>query len=473
MDPMPSDAKPQTGMPMLALAALGVVYGDIGTSPLYALRECFHPSHGLAVTHDHVLGVLSLIVWSLLLVVTVKYLVFVLRADNQGEGGILALMALSQRDKDHPPSRRLEAVVVLGLFGAALVYGDGIITPAISVLSAVEGLEVATPFFQPYIIIITVIVLFLFFLLQSRGTGRIGRVFGPIILVWFVTLAGLGLFSIVRTPGILLAMNPLLALFFVIKNPAQAFGLLGSAFLVLTGAEALYADMGHFGKAPIRAGWFAVVLPALLLQYLGQGALLIRNPAAVSNPFYLLAPPWLLFPLVALATGATVIASQAMLSGAFSLTHQAIQLGYLPRLHIRHTSESQIGQIFLPFMNWAMLVGTIGLVVSFQSSSNLAAAYGIAVSGTMVMTTLLIAVVARNIWRWSWAATAGLTGLFLVVDLIFFSANALKIPQGGWLPVVLGVGFFMLMTTWNRGRALVNQHIRNTAPPLNEFLRDM
>ncbi|HJU05111.1 MAG TPA: potassium transporter Kup [Nitrospiraceae bacterium] len=469
---MAADISRHTRLSTLALAALGVVYGDIGTSPLYALRECFHPSHSLAVTDAHVLGVLSLIIWSLLLVVTVKYLVFVLRADNEGEGGILALMALSQRHKGHIPSRRLEVVVVLGLLGAALVYGDGIITPAISVLSAVEGLEMATPLFKPYLIVIAVVVLVVLFIFQGRGTGRIGRIFGPVILVWFVTLAVLGLVSIVQTPGVLLSGNPVFALSFLLKNPGQAFGVLGSVFLVLTGAEALYVDMGHFGKAPIRAGWFAVVLPALLLQYLGQGALLIRSPEAVANPFYLLAPDWLLYPLVGLATAATVIASQAMLSGAFSLTHQAIQLGYLPRMTITHTSAAQIGQIYVPFLNWAMLVGTISLVLFFQTSSNLAAAYGIAVSGTMVITSILTSVVSRRIWRWGWPATLAMSGTFLLVDVTFFSANALKIPQGGWLPLALGALFFLLMTTWHRGRALVNQHIRSITPPLVDFLGD-
>jgi KUP system potassium uptake protein len=470
---MPADFQKETRIRTLALAALGVVYGDIGTSPLYAFRECFHHSHGLSVTRDTVLGILSLIIWSLLLIVTIKYLVLVLRADNEGEGGILALMALSLRYKDHWPSQRLGVLVVLGLLGASFVYGDGIITPAISVLSAVEGLEVAAPFFKPYVLIITVVVLLLLFLVQGRGSGRIGRVFGPVILVWFLVVAVLGLVSIIQTPVVLLASNPLFAFSFLTHHAGQAFSVLGSVFLVLTGAEALYADMGHFGKAPIRAGWFTVVLPALLLQYLGQGALLIRSPEAVMNPFYLLAPSWLIYPLIALATAATVIASQAMLTGAFSLTHQAIQLGYLPRLAITHTSPSQIGQIYVPFLNWAMLAGTIALVLLFESSSNLAAAYGIAVSGTMIITTLLTFVVARNVWGWTWSATAAVFLVFFVADVSFFSANALKIPQGGWLPLLLGILFFILMTTWSRGRALVTQHIRNMTPPLKQFLEDL
>lgn len=470
---MSAEYEKDARLPALVLAALGVVYGDIGTSPLYALRECFHHSHGLPVTREVVLGILSLIIWSLLLVVTVKYLVLVLRADNQGEGGVFALMALSLRHKDRDAHYHFGLIVALGLLGASFVYGDGLITPAISVLSAVEGLEIATPVFKPYVQIITVLVLFLLFYFQGRGSGRIGRIFGPVILVWFLTLAVLGLASIIQTPDVLLAINPLHALSFLTHHLGQAFGVLGSVFLVVTGSEALYADMGHFGKVPIRAGWLMIALPALLLEYLGQGALLIRDPQAVVNPFYLLVPGWLLYPMVGLATMATVIASQAMLSGAFSLTQQAINLGYLPRQNITHTSAVQIGQIYLPSLNWAMLAGTIALVLSFGSSSNLAAAYGIAVSGTMVITTLLISVVARTVWRWRQPLVFAVIAIFFVIDAGFFSANVLKIPQGGWLPVALGLFLFTLMTTWSHGRALVIEHIRSMTPPLTQFLEDV
>lgn len=459
---------------VLALAALGIVYGDIGTSPLYALRECFNPAIGLSATAPNILGILSLIVWALLLVVTLKYLWVVMRADNDGEGGILALMALAQRDKPMPGMpQRLTLLIVFGLLGAALVYGDGMITPAISVLSAVEGLDVATPVFTPYLVLITVVVLVGLFLVQGRGTGRIGQVFGPIMLLWFLAIGVLGLLSIVQSPHILEAMNPVFGMQFLVAHPAQGFVVLGSVFLALTGAEALYADMGHFGKGPIRLGWYAVVLPSLLLQYFGQGALLLRQPDAITNPFYLLAPSWFIFPLVGLATVATVIASQAMLSGAFSLTQQAIHLGYLPRMAIRHTSTAQIGQIYVPFINWFLFVGTVSLVLLFESSSNLAAAYGIAVSGTMVMTTLLTYVVARQCWHWSVAWAALVTGVFLLIDLTFLSANVLKISQGGWLPLVVGGLLFILMTTWNAGRALVSRYLWSAMPPLSPFLKEV
>jgi len=458
----------------LALAALGVVYGDIGTSPLYALRECFHASHGLSVTLSAVTGILSLIIWALLLVVTVKYLLFVMRADNQGEGGILALMALGQRHREESAfPLRIGPVIALGLLGASLVYGDGIITPAISVLSAVEGIEVETTAYQPYTLPIAVAVLSIFFAIQSHGTGRLGGWFGPIMLLWFVTLAALGIRSAIQTPEIFVAFSPHHAVQFLLDHPTQGFAVLGSVFLVLTGAEALYADMGHFGKGPIRLGWYGVVLPSLVLQYLGQGALLVRQPEAVANPFYLLAPGWLLLPLVVLATLATIIASQAMLSGAFSLTQQAIQLGYLPRMAIRYTSASQIGQIYVPATNVLMLIGTISLVLFFGTSSNLAAAYGIAVAGTMVISTLLIFVVMRRQWKWSWPLATLVTGFFLTLDLSFFGANVLKIPHGGWLPLVLGAGLFLLMATWNGGRRLVAKHLWSKMPQLTVYLQEV
>lgn len=458
----------------LALAALGVVYGDIGTSPLYALRECFHFSHGLSVTLPTITGLLSLIIWALLLVVTVKYLLFVMRADNQGEGGILALMALGQRHREESAfPLRIGPVIAIGLLGASLVYGDGIITPAISVLSAVEGIAVETTAYRPYTLPIAIVILLALFAIQSRGAGRLGEWFGPIMLFWFLTLAALGIKSAVQTPEVFAAVSPYHAVQFLLEHPAQGFAVLGSVFLVLTGAEALYADMGHFGKAPIRLGWYSVVLPSLVLQYLGQGTLLVRQPEAITNPFYFLAPGWLLLPLVILATMATIIASQAMLSGAFSLTHQAIQLGYLPRMDIRYTSASQIGQIYVPAMNLFMLIGTVGLVVLFGTSSNLAAAYGIAVAGTMVTTTLLIFIVARRQWKWGWPAVVLITSLFLVMDLSFFSANVLKIPNGGWVPLALGAGLFLLMTTWNGGRRLIAKHLWSKMPQLTAYLKEV
>jgi KUP system potassium uptake protein len=458
----------------LALAALGVVYGDIGTSPLYALRECFHASHGLSVTLSTIIGLLSLIIWALLLVVTVKYILFVMRADNQGEGGTLSLMALGQRHRDESAfPLRIGPVIALGLLGASLVYSDGIITPAISVLSAVEGIEVETTAYQPYTLPIAIAVLLAFFAIQSHGAGRLGGWFGPIMLLWFLTLAVLGITSALQTPEVFTAFNPSHAVQFLVNHPTQGFAVLGSVFLVLTGAEALYADMGHFGKAPIRLGWFCVVLPSLVMQYLGQGALLVRQPDAVTNPFYLLAPGWFLLPLVVLATLATVIASQAMLSGAFSLTNQAIQLGYLPRLDIRYTSSSQMGQIYIPAMNVVMLIGTISLVLLFGTSSNLAAAYGIAVAGTMVTTTLLMSVVVRRQWKWSWPVAALATGLLLIIDLSFLGANAMKIPHGGWLPLVLGAGILLLMTTWHGGRRLIAKHLWSKMPQLTTYLKEV
>ncbi|MCE3224660.1 MAG: kup [Nitrospira sp.] len=457
----------------LAVAAMGVVYGDIGTSPLYALRECFHESHGLAVTPENIVGILSLIVWSLVLVVTVKYLLFVMKADNDGEGGMLALMALSQRS--HPVNLRkgLSLVAILGLIGVAFLYSDGIITPAISVLSAVEGLTLATDLFNPYILPITVALVALLFTIQRRGSGKIGSIFGPIMLVWFATMALLGLHSLIQSPQVLLAANPLYGITFLLHHARIGFLVLGTVFLVLTGAEALYADMGHFGRQPIQLGWFGVALPALLLQYFGQGALLMRNPAALINPFFHLAPDWMLYPLIGLATLATIIASQAMLSGAFSLTLQAVQLGYLPPLRITHTSAAQHGQIYFGLLNWLMFIGTVGLILSFGSSSNLAAAYGIAVSGSMIITTLLMYRVAHSHWQWSPPKAAMAVGVFLVIDLAFFLANAQKIPHGGWFPLLLGAAIFTVMSTWARGRAIVAEHLRVQFPPLQQFVREV
>jgi len=451
----------------LSLLALGVVYGDIGTSPLYSMRECFEGIHAVPPTHANVLGVLSLIFWALVIVVTVKYHVYVLRADNNGEGGILALMALV---RPVVQGRGRWLLVGLGLFGAALLYGDGIITPAISVLSAVEGLEVATAVFQPYVVPITIVILIGLFLIQRRGTGGVGAVFGPVMLVWFSTLAVLGVSGIIHQPSVLAAVNPLYAARFFLANGMHGFLVLGSVFLVATGGEALYADMGHFGELPIQIDWFSFVAPSLLLNYFGQGALLIQHPAAAKNPFYFLAPGWALYPLVVLSTMATVIASQAIISGAFSLTRQAVQLGYLPRLDIIHTSSSEVGQIYIPGVNWALMVSTIVLVLSFRSSSNLAAAYGIAVTMTMLITTLLAFVVAWRRWKWPLWAAISVTVLFLIVDLAFFGANIVKIHQGGWFPLVVGAFVYLLMSTWKRGRHILADRLRQDAFPFAQFV---
>jgi len=454
----------------LSLTALGVVYGDIGTSPLYALRESFR--HQVGPTPDNVLGVLSLIFWSLLVVITVKYLVFVMRADNNGEGGILALTSLVA--PTHAKRRSgLWLLLLLGLFGTALLYGDGMITPAISVLSAVEGLDVATPALTPFVLPITIGILVGLFLFQRRGTGGVGRVFGPVTLLWFVTLAVLGVSQIVRQPGVLWALDPLQAVGFFLRNGAQGFLVLGSVFLVVTGGEALYADMGHFGRRPIRLAWFAVVLPGLLLNYFGQGALVLRDPSAVADPFYRMAPGWALYPVVLIATAATVIASQALISGAFSLAMQSVQLGYLPRLDIRHTSASQMGQVYVGTINWALMVACVGLVLGFRTSGNLAAAYGVAVTMTMVITTALLYVVATRLWGWvAWKA-ALLTGAFFLVDLSFFGANLFKVPDGGWFPLVMAAGVFTLMTTWRRGRQIVGERLRSAARPLDRLLQEI
>ena len=457
---------------LLSLTALGIVYGDIGTSPLYAVRESFLPSHGLAVTPANVLGVLSLIFWSLILVISVKYLAFVLRADNRGEGGILALAALCT-----PMFVRRRGgrwwLIMLGLFGTALLYGDGAITPAISVLSAIEGLEVATPFFAPYIIPITIAILVVLFLAQRHGTAKVGTMFGPVTLLWFLTLAVLGIRQIVEEPGVLWGASPVYAVTFFMENGWRGFVVLGSVFLVVTGGEALYADMGHFGKRPIRLAWFVVVLPALLINYFGQGALLIHTPSAVENPFYRMAPEWALYPVVAIATAAAVIASQALISGAFSLTMQAVQLGYIPRVAIEHTSARQFGQIYIPAVNWALMVACIGLVLGFRSSSSLAAAYGVAVTTTMLITTLLLYVVMRERWRWSLPLAAAVVGCFLIIDLAFWGANLLKIPHGGWFPLVVGAVIFALMSTWKRGRQILSERLSEGALPLDLFVRGL
>jgi KUP system potassium uptake protein len=448
------------------------VYGDIGTSPLYAMRECFRGAHGVAPTEANVYGVLSLIFWTLITIVTLKYHVYVLRLDNRGEGGILALLGLiGSIDRRSAMLKRI--LVTLGVFGAALLYGDGMITPAISVLSAVEGLAIATPLFNPYVVPVTVVILVLFFLFQRRGTAGVGAIFGPITLLWFVTIAALGLNAIAKHPAILGAVNPMYAVDFFTRNGFPAFLVLGAVFLVATGGEALYADLGHFGERPIQIDWFTIAAPALLLQYFGQGALLIRDPAAAINPFYLLAPRWMLVPLVALATAATIIASQAIVSGAFSLTRQAIQLGYLPRMEIVHTSSVEIGQIYIPTVNRALMVASVVLVAGFRSSSNVAAAYGVAVSTTMIITTLLAYIVTRDVRGWSRLAAGCVTGAFLIADLAFLIANYAKIGDGGWFPLLVAACVFVLMTTWRRGREILTEKLREGALHPQAFIRSM
>lgn len=451
----------------LTIAALGIVFGDIGTSPLYALRVCFSGVHGIDPTSQNIFGVLSLIFWSLVMIISIKYLVIILNADNEGEGGILALMALVLPKKK---TAKYVVILTMGLFGAALLYGDGMITPAISVLSAVEGLKVATPLFEPYILPITILILFVLFYFQKKGTGGVGMIFGPIILFWFLTIALLGIFHIVRYPAILAALNPYYAIQFFQLNGLGSITILGAVFLAVTGGEALYADLGHFGKRPIRKGWFFVVLPALVLNYFGQGALLLENSNFIQNPFYFLAPHWALYPLVILATFATVIASQAVISGAFSLSYQAIQLGFMARFRIVHTSQHERGQIYIPQLGWILFIATIGLVISFKTSDNLAAAYGVAVSTTMVITTLLAFVAMRNLWQWSFAAAGSLVLFFLVIDLSFFSANIVKIPEGGWFPLVVAGIIYYFMTTWYKGKRMMNIQMNRSIDPLEKFL---
>ncbi|MEX2157601.1 MAG: potassium transporter Kup [Gemmatimonadales bacterium] len=457
----------------LSLTALGVVYGDIGTSPLYALREAFHGPHAMAVTSVNVLGVLSLIFWSLILIVSVKYLVFVMRADNKGEGGILALMALVQRGRVSQGLKPRHVVITIGIFGAALMYGDSVITPAISVVSAVEGLGVAAPALQGWIIPLAIVILAGLFWIQSRGTAQVGSMFGPVMVLWFITIGALGLAEIVTRPGVLAALSPYYAVQFFLINGWAGFLVLGAVFLVVTGGEALYADMGHFGVRPIRIVWFALVLPSLLLNYFGQGALLLHDPSAAVSPFYRLAPSWALFPLIALATVAAVIASQAVISGAFSLTRQAVQLGYWPRMQIEHTSSREMGQIFVRGVNTALMVTTVILVLGFGSSSRLAAAYGVAVSGEMLLTTVLLYLLMREVWGWSLGRAALVCGLFLGVETVFFAANALKIPSGGWVPLAIAVGLFVLMTTWKRGREILARRMNEKTVPLKLLLADL
>jgi len=463
----------------LTLAALGIVFGDIGTSPLYTLKGCLVGEHGAGTTPDAVLGVLSLIVWSLTLVVAVKYLSFVMRADNGGEGGILALLALVPKGLREGPGTRIGAVSILVLIGAALLYGDGIITPAISVLSAVEGLDLATDKFHPFILPITCVILVGLFSIQSRGTGSVGRFFGPVMLAWFVTIGILGIVQIVKAPLVLEALSPLRAIsFFTDPRGWAAFPVLGGVVLAVTGGEALYADMGHFGPRPIRIGWWAVAMPGLVLNYLGQGAIVLANPHALDDasysPFFAMVPQGVgTYALVGLATCATVIASQALISGAFSLTHQAVQLGYFPRVDVRHTSHEAEGQIYVPTINWGIMLACVVLVLAFQHSERLAAAYGIAVTGTMGITSVVYFVVTRTTWRWPLAKALPLLVLFLSFDLPFFGANLLKFFEGGYVPILVGAAFFLVMVLWRRGRALLREYHDTVAPPMDEFLRDI
>jgi KUP system potassium uptake protein len=456
---------------ILALGALGVVYGDIGTSPLYAFKECFFGPHRFDVTTANVLGILSLIFWSLNFVVTFKYLSMVMRADNRGEGGILALLALVR--PSGPLTRTGRLLIATGLFGSALLYGDGIITPAISVLGAVEGLSVATPAFEEWIVPIAFVIILALFSFQRFGTARVGAVFGPLTAVWFICLALLGILGISQEPAVLRALDPRYAVEFFSREGFTGLTILAAVILVVTGGEALYADMGHFGRRPIRLAWFVIVLPALALNYFGQGAVLLNNPAAARNPFYALVPSWALYPMVGVATAAAVVASQALISGAFSLTRQAVQLGYSPRMKIIHTSSSTIGQIYIPTVNTIMMIACLGLVVTFQSASALALTYGVALSGTMAITTVLFAIVMRRLWRWSTWKVASITTLFLTVDLAFVVANMLKIPFGGWFPLVVAAGVYVLMSTWKKGRVRLSRIVRENTLPMELFLEDI
>ncbi len=463
----------KTGLAATSLAAMGVVFGDIGTSPLYTMKEVFHGAHPVPVSPENVLGILSLVFWALTITVSLKYVLFITRADNKGEGGIMALTALALRKADASPGV-LWLLSVLGIFGAALFYGDAVITPAMSVLSAVEGLEVATPLLKPYVVPITIGILIGLFLFQRHGTAAVGALFGPIMMFWFATLGALGLWNVLKHPGVLAAINPWYAFDFFYEHKGFAFLALGSVVLAITGGEALYADMGHFGRRPIKWAWLGYVFPLLFLNYLGQGALILDDPAAIVNPFFLMVPDEsLLFPLVGLATAATVIASQAVISGAFSLTSQAMQLGYCPRISVRFTSEREKGQIYVPNINWLLLLAVIILVLGFKSSSNLASAYGIAVTLTMMIDTILAFVVVRALWKWSWAYAALFLVFFVVVDIAFFSANVIKIFDGGWFPLVLGLLVFALLSTWKRGRMLLYNKLRQDSMPLDAFLSSL
>jgi len=453
----------------LALAALGVVYGDIGTSPLYTMKEVFAGLHAIPLNPANVLGIVSLILWSLIIVVSVKYVVFIMRADNRGEGGIMALIALALHNAKG--NRKREKIIMLaGLLGAGMFYGDGMVTPAMSVLSALEGLEVATPALRPFVIPATLVVLFVLFLYQRRGTASVGALFGPVMMLWFASLAVMGVVNIVASPGVLMAINPVYGLGFLIENRKIAVVAMGAVVLAVTGAEALYADMGHFGSRPIRQAWFAFVLPSLMLNYFGQGALLLVHPEVADNPFYHMAPEWLLLPLVGLATLATVIASQAVISGAFSVSRQAMQLGFLPRFEVQYTSEKAQGQVYLPGVNWGLFIAVVILVLGFKSTNNLAAAYGIAVTGDMVITSILATFVAAKSWGWGWGRAIALFAVFLTVELTFLFANVLKIPDGGWFPLAAGALVFLIMSTWKRGGQLLTERTSGEAIELPSFI---
>jgi KUP system potassium uptake protein len=470
----PSEGKESRRTLILALAALGVVYGDIGTSPLYAVRECFHGLHAIALTRANILGVMSLIVWSLTMVITIKYVTFILKADNEGEGGIYALAALFLgKGAKEVPEKTVKRLVLLAIFGAALLYGDGLITPVISVLSAVEGLNVATTAAEPYVLPITLVILFALFMVQRHGTERLGRVFGVITIFWFISLAALGLMQVFRRPEVLTALDPRYAVAFFTANRLHGMVVLGAVVLVITGGEALYADLGHFGRGPIRLSWLTIVFPALLLNYFGQCALLLENPQAAHNPFYELVPRVLLYPMVALATSATIIASQAMISGVYSLTQQAIQIGYCPRLQIVHTSRETKGQIYLPWVNTVMMIGCLGLAVAFKESSRLAAAYGIAVTGTMGITTLLYYYVARYNWNWPLWKVFIPVGVFLFFDLAYFGSNLLKFVDGGWFTVSVAGLLALVMITWRNGRAALARQFEYARAPINVLLQDI
>ncbi|MGQ0655711.1 MAG: potassium transporter Kup [Betaproteobacteria bacterium] len=462
----------RSSLPALTLAALGIVFGDIGTSPLYAVKETFSPDHGIPLTHANILGGLSTMFWALMIVVSLKYVVLIMRADNRGEGGVMALIALAQSAiKGHPEWRI--PLLLIGCFGASLFYGDAVLTPAISVLSAVEGLEIATSALKPYVVPIAVGVLLALFAFQSRGTATVGRLFGPVTMAWFIAIGAAGIYGIVQQPAILAALNPLHALGFLTSHAAASFIVLGSVVLAVTGAEALYADMGHFGKGAVRVAWFGLVAPALVLNYFGQGALLMMKPEAVQNPFYLLLPGWTLYPMIALATAATVIASQAVISGAYSITKQAIQLGFLPRLTVVQTSAREIGQVYLPGVNWLLCAIVIAAVIGFGSSSRLAGAYGVAVTATMLVDTLLTFFVIRYGWGYPLALCILSTGFFLVIDLAFFSATLLKIADGGWFPLAIGAVVFVVMTTWRRGREILFKRLDEQSIPLEPFLKSL
>jgi len=461
----------RVALPALTLAAIGVVYGDIGTSPLYALKEVFAHDR-LPLTPDNVLGILSLVFWTLTVVVTLKYVTLILRADNHGEGGLIAMLALaSQAVKDRPALR--SRLLLLGIFGTAIFFGDGVITPAISVLSAVEGLEVAAPGLHRYVVPVTLLVLTLLFAAQRFGTAAVGRLFGPITLTWFVVLAVLGVTQLLQNPQVLVALSPHWALGFIVQQPTVAFVALGAVVLCVTGAEALYADLGHFGKKPVRLAWFLVAMPALLLNYFGQGAMLLRHPENVGNPFFEMAPAWALFPLIGLATAATVIASQALITAAFSVTKQAVQLGYIPRLRLLHTSVRASGQIYIPFVNWALYACVVFAVVMFGSSSALASAYGIAVTIDMTITTMMTFFVIRYAWKLPLGVCLAATGFFFVVDVVFLAANAVKVLEGGWFPLLIGASLFVLMTTWKAGRRLMADRLRDEALELQPFIESL